>query len=71
MVLASLANFTVFQPALRTTSAIPEPDNVTNDVAMAYSCSQAPVLAAWPQMRLTSEVEKQCTLLEAKEYCRQ
>ncbi len=38
MVLASLANLTVFQPDLKTTSAIPEPDNVTNDVAMASSC---------------------------------
>ncbi len=28
----------------RSISAIPEPDNVTTDVAMTSSCSQAPVL---------------------------
>ena len=33
--------------------------------------AQAPALAAWLQVRLTSEVEKQCTLLLAKEYCGQ
>ncbi len=55
----------------RTIRAIPELESVTTEVAIAKSCSQAPVLAAWLQVRLTSEVEKQCTLLVAKEYCTQ
>ncbi len=70
-VLASLANLTVLkkpQPDLSITSATLEPDNITTNVAMARSCSQAPASIFAGKTDRRSE---KAAYFVATVYCRQ